>query len=129
VKAIEREINHDVKAVEYLLASFADDPDWKTRVEFVHFACTSEDINNLAYGCMAREARDQILLPRLDALIETLRSMAHAHAEHAMLARTHGQPATPTTLGKEVAVFVHRLRQQRETFARADPRQAERRHR
>ncbi len=119
VKAIEREINHDVKAVEYLLKRrLADDPDWKTRVEFVHFACTSEDINNLAYGCMAREARDQILLPRLDALIETLRSMAHAHAEHAMLARTHGQPATPTTLGKEVAVFVHRLRQQRETFAR-----------
>jgi adenylosuccinate lyase len=120
VKAIERETNHDVKAVEYLIKRrLANDPDWKSRLEFVHFACTSEDINNLAYACMAREARERILLPRLDALIETLRSMAHAHADDAMLARTHGQPATPTTLGKEVAVFVHRLRQQRDTFARA----------
>jgi adenylosuccinate lyase len=119
VKAIERETNHDVKAVEYLLKRrLANDPDWKSRLEFVHFACTSEDINNLAYASMAREARERILLPRLDALIETLRSMAHAHADDAMLARTHGQPATPTTLGKEVAVFVHRLRQQRDTFAR-----------
>jgi adenylosuccinate lyase len=119
VKAIERETNHDVKAVEYLIRRrLAGDPDWGSRLEFVHFACTSEDINNLAYACMAREARERILLPRLDALIETLRSMAHAHADDAMLARTHGQPATPTTLGKEVAVFVHRLRQQRDTFAR-----------
>jgi adenylosuccinate lyase len=119
VKAIERETNHDVKAVEYLIKRrLANDPDWQSRLEFVHFACTSEDINNLAYGSMAREARERILLPRLDALIETLRSVAHAHADDGMLARTHGQPATPTTLGKDVAVFVHRLRQQRDTFAR-----------
>jgi adenylosuccinate lyase len=119
VKAIERETNHDVKAVEYLIKRrLASDPVWQSRLEFVHFACTSEDINNLAYASMVREARERILLPRLDSLIETLRSMAHAHAEDAMLARTHGQPATPTTLGKEVAVFVHRLRQQRDALAR-----------
>ena len=76
----------------------------------MHFACTSEDINNLAYALMCREARESVLLPHMDALLGALRSMAHAHAEDAMMSRTHGQPATPTTLGKEVAVFVHRLR-------------------
>jgi adenylosuccinate lyase len=120
VKAIERETNHDVKAVEYFLKGrLAQDPVWKPHVEFVHFACTSEDINNLAYALMARDARASVLLPRLDALTESLRAMAHAHADDAMMARTHGQPATPTTLGKEVAVFVYRLRTARETFARA----------
>jgi adenylosuccinate lyase len=119
VKAIERETNHDVKAVEYFLKRrLGSHAAWTPRLEFVHFACTSEDINNLAYGLLAREARDRILLPRLESLTEVLRAMAHAHADDAMMSRTHGQPATPTTLGKEVAVFVHRLRQARETFAR-----------
>jgi adenylosuccinate lyase len=118
VKAIERDTNHDVKAVEYFLKRrLAAYPGWSRRLEFVHFGCTSEDINNLAYGLMCQEARDSVLVPRLDALIEALRAMAHTHADDAMLARTHGQPATPTTLGKEVAVFVYRLRRQRETFA------------
>ena len=118
VKAIERETNHDVKAVEYLLKKkLAAHPAWAPRIEFVHFACTSEDINNVSYALMCREARDRVLLPHLDALLGALRSMAHAHADDAMMSRTHGQSATPTTLGKEVAVFVHRLRQARTTFA------------
>ena len=118
VKAIERETNHDVKAVEYLLKKkLAEHPAWAPRIEFVHFACTSEDINNVSYALMCREARDRVLLPHLDALLGALRSMAHAHADDAMMSRTHGQSATPTTLGKEVAVFVHRLRQARTTFA------------
>ena len=111
VKAIERETNHDVKAVEYYIKGrLADHPAWKSRLEFVHFACTSEDINNLAYALMCLDARERVLLPRLEGLAATLRAMAHAHADDAMMSRTHGQPATPTTLGKEVAVFVHRLR-------------------
>jgi adenylosuccinate lyase len=118
VKAIERETNHDVKAVEYLIKrKLASHPAWGSRIEFVHFACTSEDINNLAYALMCREAREKVLLPHLDALLGALRSMAHAHADDAMMSRTHGQAATPTTLGKEVAVFVHRLRIARDTFA------------
>ena len=111
VKAIERETNHDVKAVEYYIKGrLANHPAWKPRLEFVHFACTSEDINNLAYALMCLDARERVLLPRLEGLAATLRAMAHAHADDAMMSRTHGQPATPTTLGKEVAVFVHRLR-------------------
>jgi adenylosuccinate lyase len=119
VKTIERETNHDVKAVEYFIKQkLGAHPAWQSRLEFVHFACTSEDINNLSYALMCLEARQSVLLPRLDALIGALRAMAHAHADDAMMSRTHGQPATPTTLGKEVAVFVHRLRQAREAFAR-----------
>ena len=119
VKAIERETNHDVKAVEYFLKQQLEShAAWQKRLEFVHFACTSEDINNLSYALMCREARDTVLLPRIDALADALRAMAHAHADDAMMSRTHGQPATPTTLGKEVAVFVHRLRQARAAFAR-----------
>jgi len=118
VKAIERETNHDVKAVEYLIKQkLAGHPGWTARLEFVHFACTSEDINNLAYALMCRDARDKVLLPHLDALTAALRSLAHAHADDAMMSRTHGQPATPTTLGKEVAVFVHRLKHAREVLA------------
>ena len=118
VKAIECETNHDVKAVEYLIKRRLGARErWRPLLEFVHFACTSEDINNLAYALMCREARDAVLLPRLDALTESLRAMAHAHAEDAMMSRTHGQAATPTTLGKEVAVFVHRLRGARAAFA------------
>jgi len=118
VKAIEQETNHDVKAVEYLIKrKLGDHPVWRSRLEFVHFACTSEDINNLAYAVMCRDARAGVLLPHLETLLNALRTMAHTHADDAMMARTHGQAATPTTLGKETAVFVHRLRRARDVFA------------
>src|SRR5690606_17053018 len=92
-------------------------PAWRERREFVHFACTSEDINNLSYALMLREAREQVLLPRLDALLVRLRALAHEHAALPMMSRTHGQPATPTTLGKEIANFAYRLGEQRARFA------------
>jgi adenylosuccinate lyase len=113
VKAIERTTNHDVKAVEYWLKErFADIPEIARVGEFIHFACTSEDINNLAYGIMLREAREDVLLPALRNLATTLKRLAHAHAAVPMLARTHGQPATPTTLGKEMANVYARLERQ-----------------
>ncbi len=118
VKRIERETNHDVKAVEYFVKARLDAvPAWRSRREFVHFACTSEDINNLSYALMLKEARDQVLLVRLDSLIARLRTMAHANAAVPMMSRTHGQPATPTTLGKEIANFVYRLQRQRARIA------------
>jgi adenylosuccinate lyase len=118
VKRIERETNHDVKAVEYFVKNRLDAaPAWRSRREFVHFACTSEDINNLSYALMLKEARDQVLLPRLDALIVRLRALAHTNAAIPMMSRTHGQPATPTTLGKEIANFTYRLQRQRSRFA------------
>ncbi|MBB5206665.1 adenylosuccinate lyase [Chiayiivirga flava] len=118
VKAIERETNHDVKAIEYFIKeSIADDPQLGAAKEFVHFACTSEDINNLAYALMLRDARDGVLLPALDGVIGTLRSLAHANAEQPMLSRTHGQTASPTTLGKELANVVARLERQRRQLA------------
>ncbi|HEU4654509.1 MAG TPA: adenylosuccinate lyase [Steroidobacteraceae bacterium] len=118
VKRLERETNHDVKAVEYFVKSRLDAvPAWRTRREFVHFACTSEDINNLSYALMLREARDQVLLPRMDALTTRLRALAKTHAATPMMSRTHGQPATPTTLGKEIANFTYRLGEQRTRFA------------
>jgi adenylosuccinate lyase len=118
VKRIERETNHDVKAVEYFVKGRLEGvPAWRSRREFVHFACTSEDINNLSYALMLKEARDQVLLPRLDTLISRLRTLAHGNADVPMMSRTHGQPATPTTLGKEVANFVYRLQRQRLRFA------------
>ena len=118
VKKIERETNHDVKAVEYFVKSRLDAvPAWRSRREFVHFACTSEDINNLSYALMLKEARDQVLLPRLDTLMSRLRTIAHANADVPMMSRTHGQPATPTTLGKEMANFVYRLQRQRLRFS------------
>ncbi|HSD53525.1 MAG TPA: adenylosuccinate lyase [Burkholderiales bacterium] len=118
VKQLEQETNHDVKAIEYFLKRrLATHAAWSACLEFVHFACTSEDINNLAYALLCSEARDSVLLPRLTTLVDSLRAMAHAHAADAMLSRTHGQAATPTTLGKEIAVFAHRLRQQMTGFA------------
>ena len=118
VKALEAETNHDVKAVEYFLKErLRDDPELASALEFVHFACTSEDINNLAYALMLRDARDQVLLPALDGLIGSLRAMAHQHAALAMLSRTHGQTASPTTLGKELANVVARLERQRMQLA------------
>jgi adenylosuccinate lyase len=118
IKAIERETNHDVKAVEYLIKERAGaDPELAAAKEFVHFACTSEDINNLAYALMLHDARERVLLPALDKLIATLRQMAHAYAAQPMLSRTHGQTASPTTLGKEIANFAARLQRQRRQFA------------
>ncbi len=118
VKTIERATNHDVKAIEYWVRErVADDPALARASAFIHFACTSEDINNLAYALMVRGARDEVLLPAVDELTRTLARLAHAHADDAMLSRTHGQPATPTTLGKELANFVHRLRRARAALA------------
>lgn len=116
VKEIERTTNHDVKAVEYYIkACFADNPTLANMSEFVHFACTSEDINNLSYGLMLSQARD-VLLPVMTQLIDELRTLAHTHAELPMLSRTHGQSATPTTLGKEMANVVTRLVRQKKQF-------------
>jgi adenylosuccinate lyase len=118
VKALERETNHDVKAIEYWLRErIGADPVLLRASAFIHFACTSEDINNLAYALMVRGARDAVLLPAIDAVAERLAALAHAHADAAMLARTHGQPATPTTLGKELANVVARLRRARARLA------------
>lgn len=118
VKAIERVTNHDVKAVEYFLKEqIAQIPELVAAQEFIHFACTSEDINNLAYGLMLLDARTRCLLPVMDELIEAVRGLAHRHADQPMLSRTHGQPASPTTLGKEMAVFAARLKRQRACFA------------
>ena len=118
IKAIERTTNHDVKAVEYFLKErIGEHADLAKAKEFVHFACTSEDINNLAYALMLRDARDGVLLPALDKLLATLRQMAHALAAQPMLARTHGQTASPTTLGKEIANVIARLQRQRAQIA------------
>jgi len=118
VKDIERTTNHDVKAVEYMIKRrFADNDELLRISEFVHFACTSEDINNLAHALMLREGRDQVLLPLADRVIDAIRDMAHTHAGQPMLSRTHGQPASPTTLGKEMANVVARLQRQREQIA------------
>jgi len=121
VKNIERTTNHDVKAVEYFIKEkIAGNEELAAVSEFVHFACTSEDINNLSYALMLKTARAQALLPQLDAIIDALRALAHNHAAVPMLSRTHGQPATPTTLGKEMANVVYRLRRSREQIAGVD---------
>ena len=114
IKAIEATTNHDVKAVEYLIKEkIGNDPALAQAKEFVHFACTSEDINNLAYSLMLRDARESVLLPALDQVIAKLRGLAHEHAGLSLLARTHGQTASPTTMGKEIANVVARLERQR----------------
>ena len=111
VKAIEATTNHDVKAVEYFLKEKTkDNAEIAAVSEFIHFACTSEDINNLSHGLMLKGARDGVLLPTLEKLIVRLTDLAHEHAELPMLSRTHGQPASPTTVGKEIANVVYRLR-------------------
>ena len=118
VKAIERNTNHDVKAVEYFVRErIAACAELAGAQELVHFACTSEDVNNLAYAMMLRDARAQVLLPAMRALVEAVRALAHACAGAAMLSRTHGQPASPTTVGKEMSVFAARLERQLEAFA------------
>jgi len=118
VKVIEATTNHDVKAVEYYLKEkIANNEELSAIKEFIHFACTSEDINNLAYALMLRDAREKVLLPAMDKLIGSLTALSHRYAEQPMLARTHGQPASPTTLGKEMAVFGQRLKRQRRQLA------------
>jgi adenylosuccinate lyase len=118
IKNIEAQTNHDVKAIEYWLRGrLGNDPAVRRALEFIHFACTSEDINNLSYALMLAESRAAVMLPRLDELIAVLVAMAHRHARLPMLSRTHGQPASPTTLGKEMANFAHRLRRARQRIA------------
>jgi adenylosuccinate lyase len=110
IKNIEAETNHDVKAIEYWLKGrLAKNAQVQRSLEFIHFACTSEDINNLAYALMLAQSRDHVLLPRLDQIVAALRALARRHAARPMTARTHGQPASPTTLGKEMANFAKRL--------------------
>ncbi len=119
IKAIERTTNHDIKAVEYYLKQqIADDAELAPVTEFIHFACTSEDINNLAHALTLKQARDEVLRPRLGGLVDALVTMAHDHAAVAMMSRTHGQPASPTTLGKEMANVAYRLRRQLEQLER-----------
>jgi len=115
VKEIERTTNHDVKAVEYFLKEqLSANPELAQLTEFTHFACTSEDINNLSYALMLQAARTDVILPLLQELIAQLRALAHQYADIPMLSRTHGQAASPTTMGKEIANVVHRLERQQQ---------------
>src|SRR6195952_5551166 len=118
IKEIEKTTNHDVKAVEYWIKSkFEARPELKAAGEFVHFACTSEDINNTSHALQLKAAREQVLLPALDTVLSKMRELAHAHAAVPMLSRTHGQTASPTTVGKEIANVVVRLATAREKIA------------
>ncbi|MGQ0696738.1 MAG: adenylosuccinate lyase [Panacagrimonas sp.] len=117
IKKIEATTNHDVKAVEYFLKEkIGHHPELVAIKEFIHFACTSEDMNNVSHALMLSDARREVLLPQIDKLIGAISSLAVRHAEQPMLARTHGQPASPTTLGKEMAVFAKRLKRVRAQF-------------
>ncbi|RLW71617.1 MAG: adenylosuccinate lyase [gamma proteobacterium symbiont of Stewartia floridana] len=118
VKNIERTTNHDVKAVEYFLKEkIAGNEELESISEFIHFACTSEDINNLSHALMLREGRGQVLLPYADEVIEGVKYLAQQLADQPILSRTHGQPASPSTMGKEMANVVYRLQRQREQIA------------
>ena len=118
VKDIESTTNHDVKAVEYFLKEkIANNAEIQAVNEFFHFACTSEDINNLSYALMLKKGRDEVLLPQMQAVIEQIRQLAHDNAEIPLLSRTHGQPASPSTLGKEMANTVYRLQRQYDQVA------------
>ncbi len=113
IKEIERTTNHDVKAVEYFLKEqVADNPELNAVSEFIHFACTSEDINNLSHALMLKVAREQVLLPRVSEILGLITTLAHDEADTPMMSRTHGQPASPTTLGKEFANVAYRLQRQ-----------------
>jgi len=121
VKEIERTTNHDVKAVEYLLKEkIASQAEINAVSEFLHFACTSEDINNLSHALMLSTAREQVIMPYLNEIIEKLLAMSQEHADTPMLSRTHGQTATPTTLGKELVNVTYRLMRQRDQFSTVD---------
>ncbi len=121
IKVIEKRTNHDVKAIEYWLREkLSANPETTTALEFIHFACTSEDINNLSHALMLKHARADVMLPALDVLIVRLREIAHQHANLPMLCRTHGQTATPSTLGKEMANVAHRLQRARERLSNVE---------
>ncbi len=121
IKEIERTTNHDVKAVEYFLKEKVETNSELSAVnEFIHFACTSEDINNLSHALMLTEARDSVLLPYCNKLIDAIVDLAHAYKTVPMMARTHGQPASPTTMGKEMANVAIRLRRQRDQIAKVE---------
>ncbi|MEZ5452809.1 MAG: adenylosuccinate lyase [Thiothrix sp.] len=121
VKAIERTTNHDVKAVEYYLKEkIAGQTELEAVSEFIHFACTSEDINNLAYALMLKGGMEQVVHPELAATIDAIRKLAHDYAEIPLLSRTHGQPASPTTLGKEMANVAYRLQRQQKQILSAE---------
>ena len=121
VKAIEATTNHDVKAVEYWLKKrFADNAEVAKASEFIHFACTSEDINNTSHALMLNDARAQVMLPMLDRVIARFVALAHELAEVPMLSRTHGQPASPTTMGKEMANIAYRLKRARKLIAEVE---------
>jgi len=118
IKSIEATTNHDVKAVEYWLREkLSNNPETSNTLEFIHFACTSEDINNLSHALMLKGARDAVMLPALQVLIGRLKNLAHQHADLPMLCRTHGQTATPSTLGKEMANVVYRLQRAEQRLA------------
>ena len=107
--ATEATTKHDVKAVEYFIRGKLDELGLSNLAELTHFACTSEDINNLSYAITVRDAVNEVWLPRVQILMNRLRELSAKYAADAMLSHTHGQPATPSTMGKEFAVFVHRL--------------------
>ena len=113
IKQIEKTTNHDVKAVEYYLKQqVAISPELASVSEFIHFACTSEDINNLSHALMLKAGKEEVLMPTLKTVVDSIKALAHQHANVAMMSRTHGQPASPTTLGKEMANVVYRLERQ-----------------
>ncbi|MCI0518542.1 MAG: adenylosuccinate lyase [Woeseiaceae bacterium] len=118
VKKIESTTNHDVKAVEYFVRErIGTGDDTRNLADFIHFACTSEDINNLAYALMLRTARDEVLVPRMKEVVARLRALANEHADTPMISRTHGQAASPTTVGKEFANSAHRLVRNQDLFS------------
>ncbi len=118
IKTIEKRTNHDVKAIEYWLREkFSANPEIAKALEFIHFACTSEDINNLSHALMLSQSRREVMLPALQSVIDKLTALAHQHADLPMLCRTHGQTATPSTLGKEMANVVYRLRRAQQRIA------------
>jgi adenylosuccinate lyase len=121
IKTIERRTNHDVKAIEYWLREkLSSNPETSGVLEFIHFACTSEDINNLSHALMLKHGRNEVMLPALDSVITRLRNLAHQLADLPMLCRTHGQTATPSTLGKEMANVVYRLQRARDVIAKVE---------
>ena len=121
IKKIEKTTNHDVKAVEYFIRdNIKTNRALKQASQFIHFSCTSEDINNLSHALMLKEARDVVLLPKLDETISILKGLAKKYADTPMLSRTHGQTASPTTLGKEIGVYVHRLERQRKQLEKVE---------
>ena len=121
IKKIEKTTNHDVKAVEYFIRDkIKTDKALTQASQFIHFACTSEDINNLSHALMLKEARDVVILPELNKIISTLKALSKKYAATAMLSRTHGQTASPTTLGKEIGVFVHRLSRQKQQLEKIE---------